>query len=93
MAQGIKTGGRKKGTPNRVSGDMKAVLASFASDYYSSGEFLKDFFDLEPKDRLDIFTKILPYFTPKMQAVQADVNATTTKTIEDELIRLSQANE
>lgn len=93
MAQGRKTGGRKKGTPNRVSGDMKAVLASFASDYYNTGEFLKDFFDLEPKDRLDIFTKILPYFTPKMQAVQADVNQATQLTIEDTLIRLAQENE
>lgn len=91
--EGRKTGGRKKGTPNKVSGDMKAILAGFASDYYNSGEFLNDFNNLEAKDRLDIFTKILPYFTPKMQAVQADVNATTTKTIEDELIRLSQANE
>ncbi len=91
--QGRKTGGRKKGTPNKVSGDMKAVLAAFCSDYYNSGEFLKDFLNLDPKDRLDIFTKILPYFTPKMQAVQADINAAVTKTIEDELIRLSQQNE
>ena len=91
--EGRKTGGRKKGTPNRVSGDMKAVLASFASDYYNTGEFLKDFFDLEPKDRLDIFTKILPYFMPKMQAVQADINADTKLTIEDTLIRLAAMNE
>ena len=91
--KGKKTGGRKKGTPNKVSGDMKAVLAAFCSDYYNSGEFLKDFFNLDPKDRLDIFTKILPYFTPKMQAVQADINAAVNKTIEDELIRLSQQNE
>ena len=76
-----------------MSGDMKAVLAAFCSDYYNSGEFLKDFFNLDPKDRLDIFTKILPYFTPKMQAVQADINAAVNKTIEDELIRLSQQNE
>lgn len=72
---------------------MKAILAGFASDYYNSGEFLNDFNDLEAKDRLDIFTKILPYFMPKMQAVQADVNATTTKTIEDTLIRLAAMNE
>ena len=88
-----KTGGRQKGTPNRVSGDMKAILAGFASDYYNSGEFLNDFNNLEAKDRLDIFTKLLPYFMPKMQAVQADINATASKTIEDTLIRLAEANE
>lgn len=92
--QGRKTGGRKKGTPNRVSGDMKAILAGFASEYYNSGEFEKDFKAmLDPKDRLEIFTKILPYFIPKMQAVQADINAGTKITIEDTLIRLAKANE
>ena len=88
-----KTGGRKKGTPNKVSGDMKAILAGFASDYFNSGEFLNDFNGLEAKDRLDIFTKLLPYFVPKMQAVQADINAGTKITIEDTLIRLAKANE
>ena len=92
--QGRKTGGRKKGTPNRVSGDMKAILAGFVSEYYNSGEFEKDFKAmLDPKDRLDIFTKILPYIMPKMQAVQADINAGTKITIEDTLIRLAKANE
>ena len=91
--KGQKTGGRKKGTPNKVSGDMKAILAGFASDYFNSGEFLNDFNGLEAKDRLDIFTKLLPYFVPKMQAVQADINAGTKITIEDTLIRLAKANE
>ena len=92
--KGKKTGGRKKGTPNKVSGDMKAVLAAFVSEYYDSGEFKKDFYSmLDPKDRLEIVAKILPFFMTKMQAVQADINATTTKTIEDDLIRLSQQNE
>lgn len=91
--EGKKTGGRKKGTPNKVSGDTKAMLAAFASEYYESGEFKEDFKLLAPKDKLDIFTKILPFFMPKMQAVQADINATTTKTIEDDLIRLSAMNE
>lgn len=92
--QGRKTGGRKKGTPNRVSGDMKAVLAAFVSEYYDSGEFKKDFYSmLDPKDRLEIVAKILPFFMPKMQAVQADINAGTKITIEDTLIRLAKANE
>lgn len=76
-----------------MSGDMKAILAGFASDYFNSGEFLNDFNGLEAKDRLDIFTKLLPYFVPKMQAVQADINAGTKITIEDTLIRLAKANE
>ncbi len=92
--EGKKTGGRKKGTPNKVSGDMKAVLAAFFSEYYESGEFEKDFYKiLDPKDRLEITAKLLPFFMPKMQAVQADINATTTKTIEDDLIRLAAMNE
>ena len=76
-----------------MSGDMKAVLAAFASEYYESGEFKEDFGNLQPKDKLDIFTKLLPFFMPKMQAVQADINATTQTTIEDTLIRLAQENE
>lgn len=86
-------GGRKKGTPNIITAEVRSVLADVTSDYYTSGRFLEDFSLLEPKDRLDVFVKILPYITPKLQAVTADVTSSSARTIEDRLAQLSQDNE
>jgi hypothetical protein len=32
MAKGVKTGGRQKGTPNKLTADIKALAQNYASD-------------------------------------------------------------
>jgi hypothetical protein len=39
MAKGIKTGGRQKGTPNRLSSEVRAELVAKVSEYVKSPLF------------------------------------------------------
>lgn len=87
--RGRKTGGRTKGTPNKVNRTIKAILAEQTSDYYNSEEFKKDLKCLEPRDRLVIMEKLTSYIVPKMQSTTIDATVASKKTIEDKLIELS----
>lgn len=90
MAIGKKTGGRKKGTPNKSSVLGKEVIVSLLSDYSSSGLMTSDFMALDPKDRLVIAERLMQYTMPKMQATAIDLNtADKEKTIEDRLAELA----
>lgn len=85
-----KTGGRTAGTPNKVSGKVRAILANVADEYYSSGQFMRDLSELEPKDRIQAMEKFTAYVAPKLQSTTLDVGNETKKTIEDKLIELSE---
>lgn len=85
-----KTGGRKKGTPNRTTKSVREKLAEVTSTYYNSREFAEDLKTLEPKDRVTVMEKLTSYVVPKMQSTTIDATVETRKTIEDRLIELSQ---
>ena len=67
-----KTGGRGKGTPNRVTADTKAWLAKLLDK--NRRQFEKDLKRLEPHQRVAIFEKMLAYSTPKLQSVEAKLD-------------------
>ena len=84
MAIGKKTGGRKKGTPNKSTMLGKEVIVSLLADYSNSGLMTSDFMALEPKERL------MQYTMPKMQATAIDLSTgDNEKTIEDRLAELA----
>ncbi len=58
-----KTGGRKAGTPNKVTGTIKEFLANVIDDNREQIE--KDLKVLEPKDRLMMLERFMQYVTPK----------------------------
>lgn len=90
MALGKKTGGRKKGTPNKSTMLGKEVIVSLLSDYSNSGLMTSDFMALDPKDRLVIAERLMQYTMPKMQATAIDLtNGDKEKTIEDRLAELA----
>lgn len=90
MAIGKKTGGRKKGTPNRVTALGKSAIAGLLNDYNASGLMSSDFAQLEAKDRLVIAERLMQYVMPKMQATAVDITAgDRQKTIEDRLAELA----
>ena len=62
-----KTGGRKKGTPNRISGTVKEWIASIIDT--NRNKFEEDLELLEPGDRVRVISNLLQYVTPKMQSV------------------------
>ena len=61
-----KTGGRKAGTPNKVSGTVKEWIASIIDG--NREQFEKDLEKLEPGERVRIISNLLQYVTPKMQS-------------------------
>ncbi len=67
MAQGIKTGGRQKGTPNKTTTEIKELIAQFV------GNNLEDIQDnynqLEPEKKLHFFEKILKFVLPQQKEI------------------------
>lgn len=68
MATGTKTGGRTKGTPNRMTKEIRAILKGII------GEQLESMPDvlatLEPKEKLEFIIKLMPYVLPKVETVK-----------------------
>ncbi len=94
MAVGKKTGGRKKGTPNKSTLLGKEVIVSLLNDYSNSGLMTSDFMALDPKDRLVIAERLMQYTMPKMQATAIDLTTgEKEKTIEDRLAELAGEEE
>jgi 5-carboxymethyl-2-hydroxymuconate isomerase len=58
-----KTGRRKKGTSNKVTESLKEKVRDLTEDLYL--DVLEDVKELEPKDRIHFFVKLLPYVMPK----------------------------
>lgn len=71
--KGRKTGGRVKGTPNKVTSFSKEIIASMLDEYQKSGKMSEDFALLDPEKRMMIAEKLLNYLIPKYQSVKADV--------------------
>jgi hypothetical protein len=96
---GNKTGGRTKGTPNKVSGKVKSVMERIVSNYFTeeSGDlgkfFIEDFGKLDPKERVDAIIKMAAFVAPKPQTVAFDTTPEAKKTIEDKLRQLAQEND
>lgn len=67
MATGIKTGGRTKGTVNKSTAETKAILQKIVSTELDNLQQLLE--DLNPKERLDVVIKLLPYILPKQQEI------------------------
>lgn len=86
-----KTGGRQKGSVNKVTAMTKAVISDLLSDYQDSGLMGSDFLALEPKDRFQCAEKMMQYIMPKMQSTAVDFNNKATKiTIEQQLRELAE---
>lgn len=60
-----KVGGRKSGTPNKKTVQRREALDAFLTNYIGSDLMAEDFESLEPRDRLIIAEKYLPYVEPK----------------------------
>jgi len=67
MAVGMKTGGRRKGTPNKSTVEMRDFVSKFVSANLTTLQ--TDFDQLEPKERLQFLEKLLGYTLPKFQSI------------------------
>ena len=56
-----KTGGRKKGTPNKTTSDIRKIVF----DLIDSETIKNDLRELNSRERLEVIIKLLPYALPK----------------------------
>lgn len=76
------TKGRPKGTPNKITQEVRSVIRNITTEYFNSDQFIHDFSMLEPKDRIQAMEKLLKYHIPTLTSV--DANVITNKKIDDE---------
>ena len=70
MAQGAKTGGRTKGTPNRSTRAIRGVLVEMMNNEF---EKIPDLLaKLEQEKRIEFLIKLMPYCLPKIQDVSQE---------------------
>lgn len=63
MSKQIKTGGRKIGTPNKTTKQVREKINLFIDVNFD--RFLKDYEQLETKDRVLLYEKMLKYILPQ----------------------------
>ena len=68
----VKHGGRKKGTPNRLTKEVRAILKEVVFDEIS--QIHLHFEKLDPKERVELLIKLLPYVCPKIQTASHRLN-------------------
>jgi hypothetical protein len=83
MAQGQKTGGRKAGTPNKATANIKARISTLIDERFDS--ISGDLNELEPKERVTAYLKFLEYVLPKQREQKIDFSLLTDEQI-DELL-------
>lgn len=65
--QGVKTGGRKAGTPNRVTKELREVLKGVIDRELA--QITHTLEQLPARERLDVVIKLLPYCMPKIDTI------------------------
>ena len=72
MPKGVKYGGRKLGTGNKISAELKEVLNEYCMNEF---QFLNANIErLTLHERIILFTKVLPFVLPKNGVPDANMN-------------------
>lgn len=67
-----KYGGRQKGTPNRMTKELRSVLKEIL---YQELEVIQEHLELlEPKERLELLIKLMPFVMPKTTNISHTTN-------------------
>jgi len=79
-----KTGGRKRGTPNIISRDVRQAIAAFAEgNVHKLQEWLEAIARTDPAEAADLFVRVLEYHVPKLARSEVDVRAHPPKPVRE----------
>ena len=67
--KGQKTGGRKAGTPNRVTKQVRDSLHELFNNNFSKIETALQALEDEPTQYLSAWSKLLPFFAPRVYSI------------------------
>jgi len=64
---GKKYGGRQKGTPNKLTKELRIILKNVL---YNELENIEELLEtLEPKERIELVIKLIPFILPKVDKI------------------------
>jgi hypothetical protein len=67
-----KYGGRQKGTPNKLTKELRSVLKDIL---YQELEQIQERLDaLKPRERVELLIKLMPYVLPKVTSISHTTN-------------------
>lgn len=79
-------GGRKKGTPNLITSEMRELMARFVRDTYDL--IVDDFAKInDPAKRVQLWAQLSKFVVPQLSSVEVKGDA-VTKSFKDELDEL-----
>lgn len=67
-------GGRAKGTPNKITSDLRKLLTDFSNETFP--DFVEAFKKLEPKDKCSLWINAQAYVIPRLSSVDLKTNDT-----------------
>ena len=84
-----KTGGRQKGTPNKITTDIRQRYRDFIVENFEA--FESAWREVEdPKDKADLYIKASKFVVPALQSVDMNASMDKDKSIEAELEKLAE---
>ncbi len=69
----IKTGGRTKGTPNKITSEIKEIFKEIIE--CNLPQLQNDILELSPKERIDVLLRLSEFVIPKLQRSNIDVES------------------
>jgi hypothetical protein len=84
--------GRPKGSKNKAGEGLRNLISDFLEQKFE--QVVNDFEILEPKDRIKVFTDLLQYTVPKLQAVSNSIEfeKMTDEQLDEVINHLMQAH-
>lgn len=79
-------GGRAKGTPNKVTTELRQWVAKVVKK--NRRQLEDDLAALEPKDRVAMLERLMQYVIPKQQNFKADISDLTDDELSDVALRV-----
>lgn len=64
--------GKPPGTKNKVNAELREMISDFLNGEFDT--IKADFKKLEPKDRMKVYTDLLNYGLPRLQATTLDID-------------------
>lgn len=87
-----KTGGRKAGTPNKITKATKEVLAEFiGSEADNFKEAMHQIYEEDKVTYAALYVKMLPYVIPRLNSVDVNSTNSTKLSVEDTLKAMSES--
>jgi hypothetical protein len=80
--------GKPKGTKNKTGVKLREAISNFLSDNFP--KVVDDFHSLTPKDRVKLYTDLLQFGLPKLQAVSLDFDKMTDEQLNELIEQLKE---